>query len=195
MRLIGYPEKLITKTIKQTLSSNIKSKNNQNLEAPKLFLPYEKRISEQLKRVANKYSLEVIFTRSLSLKSKLRTNPFKSDSTRGVVYKVTCSCYKKYFGETERTIEKRIKEHQADVNNEKSVEKMTGLSQHLRESRHTPNWKEIEILAKENNIVKRKFKESVAISQEKKDNLLNKKEERKVISDIWSAIITQIKVN
>ena len=48
-------------------------------------------------------------------------------------------------------------------NNEKSVEKITGLSQHLRESRHTPNWKEVEILAKENNIVKQKFKESVAI--------------------------------
>ena len=63
------------------------------------------------------------------------------------------------------------------------------------ESRHTPNWKEVEILAKENNIVKRKFKESVAISQEKKDNLLNKKEERKVISDIWSAMTTQIKIN
>ena len=111
------------------------------------------------------------------------------------LYKVTCSCCKKYFGETGRTIEERIKEHQADVNNEKSVEEITGLSQHLRESRHTPNWKEIEILARENNIVKRKFKESVAISQEKKDNLLNKKEERKVISDIWSAIITQSKVN
>ena len=58
-----------------------------------------------------------------------------------------------------------------------------------------PNWKEVEILAKENNIVKRKFKESVATLQGKKDNLLNKKEERTVISDIWSAIITQIKVN
>ena len=54
-----------------------------------------------------------------------------------------------------------------DVNNEKSVEKITGLSQYLRESRHTTNWREVEILAKENNIVKRKFKESVAISQEK----------------------------
>ena len=43
---------------------------------------------------------------------------------------------------------------------------MTGLSQHVRESRHTPNWKEIKILSKENNIVKRKLKESVAISQE-----------------------------
>ena len=58
-----------------------------------------------------------------------------------------------------------------------------------------PNWKEVEILAKENNIVKRKFKESVATLQGKKDNRLNKKEERTVISDIWSAIITQIKVN
>ena len=137
----------------------------------------------------------MIFTGSLSLKSKLRTNPFKNDTACGVVYKVTCSCRKKYFGEIGRTMEERIKENQADVNNEKSVEKITGLSEHLRESRHTPNWKELEIPAKENNIFKRKFKESVAISQEKKDNLLNKKEERKVISDIWSAIITQIKVN
>ena len=48
--------------------------------------------------------------------------------------------------------------------------------------RRTPNWKKVEILAKENNIVKRKCKESVTISQEKKDNLLNKREERKVIS-------------
>ena len=154
MRLNGYPEKLITKTIKQTLSFNSRLKNNQNLEAPKLFIPYEKGISEQLKRVANKYGLDMIFRRSLSLKSKLQTNPFKSDSTCGVVYKVTCSCCKKYVGETGRTIEERIKEHQADVNNEKSVEKITGLSQHLRESRHTPNWKEIEILARENNILK-----------------------------------------
>ena len=84
MRLNGYPEKLITKTIKQTLSFNSRSKNNQKFEAPKHFIPYEKGISEQLKRIANKYGLEVIFTRSLSTKSKLQTNPFKSDSACGV---------------------------------------------------------------------------------------------------------------
>ena len=39
MRLNGYPEELRTKTIKQTLSFNSRSKNNQNLEAPKLFIP------------------------------------------------------------------------------------------------------------------------------------------------------------
>ena len=56
------------------------------------------------------YGLEVIFTRSLSLKSKLRTNPFKSGGACGVVYKVTCSSWKKYFGGTGRTMEQRIKE-------------------------------------------------------------------------------------
>ena len=65
----------------------------------------------------------MIFTRSLSLKSKLPTNPFKNYSISGVVYKATCSCYKKYIGGTRRTIEERIKEHQAEVNNQKSVEK------------------------------------------------------------------------
>ena len=195
MRLNAYSEKLTTKTIKRTLLSNSKSKNSKNLETPKLFIPYEKGIAEELKRVADRYGLEVIFTRSLSLKSKLPTNPFKSCSACGVLYKVTCSCYKKCIGETGRTMEERIKEHQADLNNQKSVEKITGLSQHLRESRHTPIWEMVEIIAKEGNIAKWKFKESVAITQEKKNNLLNKKEERKVISDIWSAIITHIKVN
>ena len=113
MPLNGYPEKLITKTIKQTLPSNSKSKNSQNLEGPKLFMPYEKGISEQLKRVADKYGLGVIFTRSLSLKSDLLTNPFRSGIACRFVYKKTCSCCKKYFGETGRTIEERIKEHEA----------------------------------------------------------------------------------
>ena len=44
MQLNVYPEKLIIKTIKRTLLSNSKSKNNQNLETPKLFIPYEKGI-------------------------------------------------------------------------------------------------------------------------------------------------------
>ena len=90
MPLNGYPEKFMT--TKRTLLSNSKSKNSQNLETPKLLIPYGKGIAEQLKRVTNRYGLEVIFTRSVSLKSKLPTNPFKSCSICRVVYKVTCSC-------------------------------------------------------------------------------------------------------
>ena len=127
MRLNSYPEKIITKTVKRTLLFNSKSKNSKNLETPKLFIPYEKGIAEKLKRVANSYGLEVIFTRSLSLNSKLPTNPFKTCSKCGVIYKITCSCYKKYIGETRIIIEVWIKEHQADVINE-YFRKVAGLS-------------------------------------------------------------------
>ena len=65
----------------------------------------------------------MIFTRFLSLRSKLLTNPFKRDSACGGVYKVTCFCCKNYFRETGTTLGERIKEHQVDVNNEKSVKK------------------------------------------------------------------------
>ena len=194
MQLNGYPEKLVTNTIKRTLLYQNKIKNTDPIEKPKLFMPYEKGISEKLKRVAYKYGLEVIFTKSLSLKSKVPTTPFKNCKLCGIVYKIACSCSKKYIGETGRTLEERIREHQKDVNNGKSIEKITGLSKHLRESGHTPNWEQTEIVTKENNLVKRKFKESVAITQEDRFNLLNKKEERKVISDVWSAIFTQIKL-
>ena len=101
-------------------------------------MTYEKGIAEQLKRDANRYGLEATFTRSLSRKSKLPTNKhFKSCSTSRVLSKVTCSCYKEYIEETGTTIDERIKEHEADVNNDKSVEKILVLLQHLRESRNT----------------------------------------------------------
>ena len=48
-------------------------------------------------------------------------------------------------------------EHQARCLMKRILEKVTGLSR-LRESGHKPDWKEVEIIAKENKIVKGKFK-------------------------------------
>lgn len=63
-------------------------------------MSYKKGIVEQLRRVANVYDLEVTFQD----RSYQPTSPFKSCSTNGVLFKVTCSCYKKYIEETGRTI-------------------------------------------------------------------------------------------
>ena len=48
MRLNGYPEKLITKVIKQTLSSNSKTKNSQNLETQNFFYHLKKEYQNNL---------------------------------------------------------------------------------------------------------------------------------------------------
>ena len=76
MHLNGYPKKLITKLIQLTLLFNSNSKSSKNFETPKLFVPFEKGIAEQLKHVANNYGLEVMSSRSLSLKFKLTNKPF-----------------------------------------------------------------------------------------------------------------------
>ena len=47
-----------------------------------------------------------------------------------------------------------VKEHQPDEINQKSVENTTDLSQHLRENRHTPISRKVEVIAKENNVAK-----------------------------------------
>ena len=83
--------------------------------------------------------------------------------------------FQKYVGATGRK-RRRIKEHQTDVNKEKSVLKITGLSQHLRESRHTLGV--IEILAKENNTVKQKFKWCNCARKEGQPVEENRKEKR-----------------
>ena len=53
---------------------------------------------------------------------------------------------------------------------------------------HKANFDDVEILNKESNFIKRKFKEAIAI---KKNNvpLLNNKEEIKAISNVWENII------
>ena len=65
-------------------------------------------------------------------------------------------------------------EHRQDAEGE--VEKISGLSEHLPRTMHKANFDDIEILNKESNFIKRKFKEAIVI---KKNNapLLNKKGE------------------
>ena len=60
---------VIRKTIETTLLCD-NNENNEKFGTPKFFMPYEKGISEQRNFVAPRYDLELIFTRTLSLKLK-----------------------------------------------------------------------------------------------------------------------------
>ena len=107
--------------------------------------------------------------------------------TSGVVYKVNCKdCEKYYIGETGRTIETRMKEHNQGANGEQ--EKVSGLSQHLKQTNHEADFDDVKVLFRERNFRMRKFKEALAI-KEHKTNLLNKKEEIKLLSNVWENLL------
>ena len=51
-----------------------------------------------------------------------------------------------YVGETGRSLETRMDEHRQDAEGE--VEKISGLSEHLRQTMHKANFDDVEILNK-----------------------------------------------
>ena len=143
-----------------------------------MYMPYEKGISENIARTGKKFNFKLVHTKRKSFKNMVVRNittSLEKQKQSGVVYRVTCGdCGSQYVEETGRSLETRMEEHRQDAEGE--VEKISS------------NFDDVEILNKESNFIKRKFKEAIAI---KKNNapLLNKKDEIKAISNVWENII------
>ena len=104
--------------------------------------------------------------------------------TSGAVYEVDCNdCLKKYKGETGRKLKERMKEHKDDGEKTRK-DKITDLSQHMKTTDHSPAYYDERIICRENNWKKKKFKEAAKITSKNKEQLMNKKDERKTISNL-----------
>ena len=110
--------------------------------------------------------------------------------TSGVVYEVDCNnCLQKYTGETGRKLKERMKEHNDDGEKSPKDKKITGISQHVKTTSHSPAWNDVRVIYRENNWKKRKFKEAGRITSNNKEQLMNKKDERKTISNLWNIVL------
>ena len=99
--------------------------------------------------------------------------------TSGLVYEVDCNnCFKKYTGETGRKLKVKMKVHKDDGGKSRKNKKITGLSQHVKTTGHSPAWDDVRIIYRENNWKKRKL-EAARITSYDKEQLMNKKDERK----------------
>ena len=101
MQMNGYPLNVFNKTMEDTLQSHNSEHKSKELGPLEMFIPYKKDVAEKLKRVARKYGVTTVFTKTKE-KDKMETS--------GVVYEVDCNnCFKKYTGETGRKLKERIK--------------------------------------------------------------------------------------
>lgn len=102
-----------------------------------------------------------------------------------VVYRMSCNnCDLKYIGQTSRNLKGRIISHKSDCKREV---KSCALSEHTTDTKHKPNYDEVEILASENNFYKRTFLEMVHIHNEM--NAMNKKTDIQNLSNIYSYVL------
>ena len=83
-----------------------------------------------------------------------------------------------------------MKVHKDDRGISRKNEKITGISQHVKTTGHSPAWDNVRIIYRENNWKKRKFKEAARITSYNKKQLMNKKDERKTISNLWNMVLS-----
>jgi predicted GIY-YIG superfamily endonuclease len=117
-----------------------------------------------------------------SVKDKLDQHNFKG------VYRIDCSCGKCYIGETGRSFNTRIKEHSADIKNERT--RTSALAEHSLTTKHHIRLEDTKILAKEDHLLKRRIREAIEIIKNP-DNL--NRDNGLEISESWIPLIRERK--
>ena len=167
-----------------------KKKKQQQEEPPKytICLPYVAGLGEALRRVCRKHNIQTAFTTMDTLRRQLTrvkdTDPIIKKS--GVVYRIPCSCGLVYIGETKRSLETCLKEHQAACRR-REMEK-SAIAEHTWTKKHSPDWDNISIIDQARNNTTLLVKEALHISLARQHTLLNR-DQGTAISNCWRLLL------
>ena len=85
-------------------------------------------------------------------------DPAKQD---GVVYRIPCECCQVYIGETGRSMQDRIKEHDRDIRFART--ETSAVSEHAHNTGHKPLWNEVKFIDRDPHYYTRRVKEAIHI--------------------------------
>jgi len=92
------------------------------------------------------------------VRPKDTVNPAKQD---GVVYRIPCECGKVYIGETGRSLQESIKEHDRDIRLART--QTSNVSEHTHETGHYPICNDVKFIDRDPHWYTRRVKEAIHI--------------------------------
>ena len=151
----------------------------ENKEKDKIItISYHGTISENIKRVLNKYQMNTIYRINSKLNRfvRLGMDPVSFSDKNNVVYKFNCKCDKTYVGQTKRPLNIRRKEHKNNIKLNKKYHNV--ISKHILENENNISllgifWDDFKIVHQEKNFQKKAIAEIVFIKKET-NNSINK---------------------
>ena len=157
---IGYKENDIRRTLRKPVG--ILKNPQQRKDKKRAYLPYIQGVTDKVSKVLKKKDILTAFKPLVTIRQKMRTVKDKvEEHQRKGVYKVTCSCGLNYIGETGRSLKVRLREHGADIRNQRIH--TSALAEHSERSKHHICLEEASLLAQENHYFKRRFREAIEI--------------------------------
>jgi hypothetical protein len=184
---IGYRDRDIKKEIdKKERRTRTQNDQTSNIKA---FLPYIRGVTDKIAKVLKRKEIMTSFKPLITIRQRMKSVKDPIDHRQGKgIYKVSCSCGKCYIGETGRSFQVRIKEHEADIRNERT--RTSALAEHSLKTKHHVCLEDTKILAKEDHYYKRRLREALEII--KHPNNMNRDGGLEV-SSFWHPLINQLR--
>ena len=106
-----------------------------------------------------------------------------------MVYRIPCSCGQEYIGETRRSLESRLKEHQAATR--RGETEKSAVAEHAWTHQHRPLWDETAILDQARSNSTLLIKEAFYILTAEREKLLNRDQGLQV-SECWRPVLRRL---
>ena len=198
----GYKEKDLKKIISayqppnQRQSIEVADTENDDERLLHASLPWIPGLSEKLRKQFKKANIKTTFKSTSNLKDILCSKNKSTLPPLSVpgVYMVSCSCGKKYVGETGANIKTRINQHKKATFNGQVND--SALAEHDQNCNGVINWEDTKILSREDQYFKRCIREALEIRREETQPGsifgLNRDNGKFVESTTWQSILNQI---
>jgi hypothetical protein len=187
---LGYKEWSIKKAIRRAQDKALSKHppEDKKEDSGKVYLPFIQGITDKIAKILRKNNINTQFTTCGTIRQMMRSVKDNIDrqQLKGV-YKIDCSCGKSYIGETGRSLKIRLKEHVADIKNERS--RTSALVEHSSKTKHHVCVEDAKVIAREDNYHKRKIREAIEIMKFPQN--LNR-DNGSEISGNWLPLIRQI---
>ena len=169
---------------------NLKTDNNKNKTkdnpTSNTCIPYIQGVTDKIAKILNKKNIKTAFKPLSTIKQRMRSVKDNQEHLQQKgVYIIKCSCGDQYIGETGRSVRIRLKEHSADIRNERT--KSSALAEHVGKTNHHICLEDTKVIANVEHQFKRKVREAIEIIKHPKN--LNRDGVME-ISKNWNPVLT-----
>jgi len=183
----GYSSSNIQKVINRHCHPRIPKKTPEtNSHQITTVLPYIHGVTDHIGRILRKKNIKTTF-KPLNKISQIL--PSAKDARHALsckgIYKIPCDCGSVYIGETGRSIQTRIKEHQRYVKTRSSAH--SALAEHFLDTGHKICFDQTSVVSKSQHYFPRKIREAIEIKKHPQN--LNR-DDGYQLSSIWKPVLS-----
>ncbi len=190
LRQNGYPLKMIERISKKMSTNSARNSIMEDRQpVATVVLPYIRNVSESIRRILTPLNIRTCFRPHKTLRQLLvhPKTPIQINQRNGVVYKITCgTCKEVYIGQTGRTLQHRVKEHQRALTSFDAIYNTSAVAEHAIRRNHQIDWSNVKVIDCQQNWTQRCLLESWYIK--KTSNTINR--ENGPLPEVYNALIT-----